>query len=322
MSLEDLLERLKGRVALVFPGQGSQYVGMGERLYEASQAARRIFDEADERLGRRLSRLIFRGPADALNDTANTQPAVFTVSVAYLEGLKERLEGLGARLGEVRVAGHSLGEFAAAVASGALSFREGLELVRRRGELMQRAGKERPGGMAAIIGLPVEEVRLICRIASAYGVVVAANENAPDQVVLSGEEEALEVAVALARERGARRVIPLKVTIPAHSPLMRQAAIQFSAALLRASVREPRAPMVAARTGQILRRAEEVRRELAAQLTGPVRWVEAVKTLKAEGVEQILEVGPGRVLSRLVRRIDRTLPAASLDDLWEELEGK
>ena len=200
-------------IAFVFPGQGSQYVGMGRDLYEAYPEARAIFDQADEILGFPLSELCFEGPAEKLNDTINTQPAIFTMSVACLRALNPSLS-----LDPLFVAGHSLGEYTALVAAEALTFADGLKLVRERGRLMKEAGKKNPGGMAAIIGLDARTVERICQ--EAFGVQIA-NYNSPGQIVISGHREALERAMELAREQGAKRVIPLAVSIAAHSLLMR-----------------------------------------------------------------------------------------------------
>jgi len=294
------------QVAFVFPGQGSQYVGMGRDLYEAYPEARAIFDQADEILGFPLSELCFEGPAEKLNDTINTQPAIFTMSVACLRALNPSLS-----LDPLFVAGHSLGEYTALVAAEALTFADGLKLVRERGRLMKEAGKKNPGGMAAIIGLDARTVERICQEAS--GVQIA-NYNSPGQIVISGHREALEQAMGLARERGAKRVIPLAVSIAAHSPLMRPAAQEFRRAVEATSLRRARIPVVANVTAEPTTEPEEIREALVRQLTSPVRWVESVERMIEGGVDTFVEIGPKSVLTGLIRRIDKGVQTFSISD--------
>jgi len=303
----------QGNVAFVFPGQGSQYVGMGKALYEASQAARRIFHQADEVLGFSLTKLCFEGPADELEDTINAQPAILTVSVAGLAALRERWEAMGRAVAPVAVAGHSLGEFTALVAAGSLEFSDALRLVRERGRLMKETGEARPGGMAAVIGLDGETLQAICDEASALGVIVLANSNSPEQRVISGERPALERAVELAKERGGRATI-LPITIASHSPLMQRAALLFAEVLTTIQMRDPEVPVVANITGQILMTAEDIRRELHEHLLRPVEWTRSVGQMMEHGVDTFLEIGPGQVLSRLIKRISRDVRALSLGD--------
>jgi [acyl-carrier-protein] S-malonyltransferase len=303
----------QGRVAFVFPGQGSQYVGMGKALYEASQAAQRIFHQADDVLGFSLTKLCFEGPAEELEDTINAQPAILTVSVACLAALRERWEGMGRAVAPIAVAGHSLGEFTALVAAGSLDFSDALRLVRERGRLMKETGESRPGGMAAVIGLDHEALEAICAQAGEHGVIVLANTNSPDQRVLSGERPALERAVELAREKGARAVI-LPISIASHSPLMQRAALLFAEVLSNIQMRDPEVPVVANITGQILTTAEDIRRELHEHLLRPVEWTRSVGQMMEGGVDTFLEIGPGQVLSRLIRRISRDVRALSLGD--------
>lgn len=300
-------------IAFVFPGQGSQYVGMGKALFEASQAARRIFQQADEVLGFSLTKLCFEGPADELEDTINAQPAILMVSVACLAALRERWQGMGRAVAPMAVAGHSLGEFTALVAAGTLEFSDALRLVRERGRLMKESGESRPGGMAAIIGLDQETLEVICADARERGVIVLANSNSPDQRVLSGERAALERAVELARERGAKAVI-LPISIASHSPLMQRAAVLFAELLSTIQMRDPEVPVVANITGQILTSAEEIQRELHEHLLRPVEWTRSVAEMMEQGVDTFLEIGPGQVLSRLIRRISRDVRALSLSD--------
>ncbi|MCS7051286.1 MAG: ACP S-malonyltransferase, partial [Thermomicrobium sp.] len=242
MELGALLQK---RLALLFPGQGSQHVGMGERVHRLSEAARRVFAHAEDVLGMPLRRLCFEGPAEELADTANAQPAILTVSLAYLEALRERLREFGASVQPTLVAGHSLGEFTALVAANALRFEDALRLVRERGRLMREASLARPGGMAAVVGLERDALEAVCREASELGLVVVANDNSPGQLVISGEERALQRAMTLAQERGAKRVVRLGVTVASHSPLMERVAQALAEFLARIPLREPDIPIVA-----------------------------------------------------------------------------
>lgn len=307
-------DNIAQRIAWVFPGQGSQYVGMGQRVYEVSDAARRIFNQADDVLGFSISSMCFNGPADELEDTINAQPAIFTVSVAYLEALRERSRVLGRSIAPVYVAGHSLGEFTALVAAGAIDFRDALILVRERGRLMKQSGEERPGGMAAVIGLDREPLEQVCREAGEVGIVVLANDNCPGQSVISGEIAALERAMELAEERGARRTIRLGISIASHSPLMERAARQLNDLIAKVPLRDPEVPVVANITGQILTTVDDVRHELSQQVLMPVQWSSSVKEMLNGGVTTFLEVGPGQVLSGLIRRIRRDVQTLSAKD--------
>ncbi len=314
----ELGELLHKRLALLFPGQGSQHVGMGRTVHQLSEAARRVFVHAEEILGMPLRKLCFEGPEDELTDTANAQPALLTVSLAYLEALRERLRELGATLQPVMVAGHSLGEFTALVAANALRFEDALHLVRERGRLMREVSLERPGGMAAVIGLEREALEEVCREASELGLVVVANDNSPGQLVISGEEVALQRAMELARARGAKRVIRLGVTVASHSPLMERVAHALAEVLARIPLREPDIPVVANVTGKILSTVEEIRRELACQVALPVQWTASIRQMRERGVAAFLEVGPGQVLTGLVKKIQRDVEAYSMRDLGFE----
>ena len=288
--------------AFLFPGQGSQFVGMGRDLYDRQPAARALFDEADARLGFPLSRLCFDGPEAALTDTAVQQPALYTTSLAAWAVLTERGQADAAY-----VAGHSLGEFSALAAAGALGFADGLALVRRRGELMKLAGERQPGGMAAILGLDAAPVAEVCAAAAAEtgGTVGVANDNCPGQVVITGDETALTRAMSLLAEAGARKVVRLPISIAAHSPLMAGVADAFAAAVAAAPLAAARIPVVANVTARPITTPDEIRAELTAQLTAPVRWTDSVRQLGALGVDAYVEVGPGDVLLGLVKRIDR-----------------
>jgi [acyl-carrier-protein] S-malonyltransferase len=303
----------RDNIAFVFPGQGSQYVGMGKTLFEASQAARRIFQQADEVLGFSLSRLCFEGPEDELQDTINAQPAILTVSVACLAALRERWEDMGRAVAPVAMAGHSLGEFTALVAAGSLEFSDALRLVRERGRLMKESGESQPGGMAAIVGLDQESLEQVCAEAGEAGIIVLANTNSPDQRVVSGERAAVYRAVELARDRGARALV-LPITIASHSPLMQRAAVLFAEVLANIQMRDPEVPVVANITGQILTTADDIRRELHDHLLRPVEWTRSVGEMIEAGVDTFLEIGPGQVLSRLIKRISRDVHTLSLGD--------
>ncbi len=299
------------KIAFLFPGQGSQFVGMGRELVESYPEARDIFAQADNVLGFALSRLCFDGPEAELTDTVNAQPAILTHSVATLRVIQARAP----QTVPAFVAGHSMGEFGALVAAGALSFEDGVRLVRERGRLMKQAGQIQPGGMAAIMNLSRDVLDEVCREASdTIGQPVqVANDNSPGQIVLSGDVAALDKAMELAKARGAKRAIKLAVSIAAHSQLMKMAARSFRGELDAISFGPPRLPVV----GNVYARPiamVDIRDELEAQLTSPVRWTETVQYLAQQGVTTCIEVGPKDVLAGLVRRIDTTLTAMSVGD--------
>ena len=288
-----------GKTALLFAAQGAQAVGMGRDLAEAFPAAREVFEAADRALGIELSRICFEGPADELRRTDNSQPAALAMGIACLRALEERES-----LPEVHAAaGLSLGEYGALVAAGSLTSEDALRLVRRRGELMQRASEEHPGGMAAVLGLSRELVEEACREAEERGIVRPANFNSPGQVVISGEKEALAEACELAKAKGAGRVVPLSVAGAFHTPLMRSAADGLAEALAKVEIRAARVPVVANATADYVREPEDIRKALLAQLTGPVLFEDSIRRVAADGVTRFVELGPGRALSGLVRRI-------------------
>jgi len=299
-----------GQVALIFPGQGSQHVGMGRDL--AFSHARALYDEADEILGFPLSSLCFDGPEEVLNDTANTQPALFVTSLALYHALQveERLPG------PAMVAGHSLGELTALAAAGALDFADGLRLVRERGRLMKQAGEQSPGGMAAVLKMDDSEIESACREAShETGLPVQiANYNAPQQVVISGHQQSLTRAIELLRERGARRIVPLAVSVAAHSPLMADVAAEFRLAVDATPLRAPAIPVIGNIHARPLNTVDEIRDELAGQLTQPVQWTASVQWMVAHGVTHFVEIGPKDVLTRLVQRIEPSALSASVGD--------
>lgn len=298
--------------ALVFPGQGAQLVGMGRDLFERDPVARDVFDEADEVLGFGLAELCFTGPADKLQDTGNAQPAILTVSVAGLRALQQRL---GSAYRAVVTAGHSLGEYSALVAAGALTFADALRLVRERGRLMKCAGELAPGTMVAVLGLGEETLQSICSEVARLGVVVVANHNAPGQSVLSGEARAVEEAARLARAAGASRTVPLAVAGAFHSPLMAPAAREFEAVLAQVPVADAALPCVGNVSAMPLIRAEDIRDELRRQLAAPVRWADSLRRMRGLGATLFVEVGPGSVLSGLARRTLEGVRTASVGDV-------
>ncbi len=297
--------------ALIFPGQGSQYVGMGKALWDVSAKARDLLALANTTLGYDLSELCFAGPEETLRDTANAQPAILAVSVAALAALEEALGSVAA---PAFGAGHSLGEFSALVAAGSLRYEDALRLVRRRGELMSAAGQVRPGAMAAVLGAGDAAVKAACREAAEAGVVVVANYNGDGQAVISGEPAAVQLAGELAKAKGARRVVMLPVSGAFHSPLMEAAAEQFRAAVDECRITDPRWPVLANATATPLRSAAAVRAELNRQITAPVLWSRSVEYMAKHGVSLFVEVGPGQVLSGLIRR-NRALRTANVGDV-------
>lgn len=287
--------------AYVFPGQGSQFVGMGLEQAQHRPIVKGIFARADAALGFPLSHLCWHGPEAELGDTINTQPAIFAHSVAVYEMV--RLSG------EVEapafVAGHSLGELSALCAAGALTFEDGVRLARERGRLMKEAGERSPGSMAAVIGLDADALREACQEASQQhspGVVVA-NDNAPGQIVISGGKAAVAAASDIAKAKGAKRVIPLNVSIASHSPLMASIADEFARIVEATPIAPAAVPVVANTSARPITHPDDIRAELSAQLTSPVRWVESVRFMRDQGVTRFVELGPKDVLCGLIRRI-------------------
>jgi [acyl-carrier-protein] S-malonyltransferase len=301
--------------AWIFPGQGSQAVGMGRDLYDRFAAARAIFDEADAVLGFSLTQLCFEGPADLLTATENAQPALLTMSVAVLAAMgwseDEPTAATTRRSDPAFVAGHSLGEYSALVAARALTFATALRLVRRRGELMAAATE---GTMAAVIGLDVERLEAACAEAREAGPVVIANENSPGQLVISGANAAVARAGDLAKAAGASRVLPLKVSAAFHSPLMVEAAEGLGLAIEAAEIRPAMIPVIANVSARPIREPDEIRAELVRQVTAPVRWIATIEYMAGAGVDSFVEIGAGTILNGLVRRIMPDLARASIGD--------
>ena len=308
------------KYAFLFPGQGSQAVGMGYQLVQSFPIAKETFEEADETLGFPLSKLAWEGPEDELNDTVNTQPALLAHSVAALRVLNMVRSDLKAQY----IAGHSMGELSALVAAKSLAYPEALHLVRTRGRLMKAAGDYSPGGMAAIIGLDIETLDRICTEASSGSdFVQVANDNCPGQVVISGTPPALERAMQLSRDSGARRVVRLKVSIGAHSPLMNQAQEEFNRAVDNAPIVDPAIPIIGNVSADLLNNATQVRNDLQSHLHSRVRWTETIKYILSQGITNFYEIGSGSVLTGLLRRNDRQskgFPLGSPQD-FEKLES-
>jgi [acyl-carrier-protein] S-malonyltransferase len=287
--------------AFVFPGQGSQYVGMGAALYERSPEAAAVMARADAALGFPLTRLILEGPADELDLTVNAQPAILATSIAYLEALRVDAAAAGVELRPQALAGHSAGQYAAAVAADALDFETAMRLVRERGRIMQERGID--GGMGAIVGLTDEQVHEIVDAAREHGEISVANRNAPGQIVLSGVIPALVFALEMSKTVGARRAVRLTVSVASHSPLMRRARDEFGRILARVPFRDPQVPMLGNVHASMIQTADGLRRELTEHLVHGVQWTGTVRRMAADGVTDFVEVGPGRVLSGLIRRI-------------------
>ncbi len=301
--------------AYVFPGQGSQSVGMGRELAERSDGARATFEAADTALGEPLSTLTWDGPSERLDLTENAQPAILATSIAILTAMRERWAAVG--VPEPRpafAAGHSMGQYSALVAASVISLADGIHLVRERGLLMQASGGGRDGAMAALIGLDDARLPELVAAASAHGVFVVANRNAPGQVVVSGARTAVEAGAELARALGAKRAIVLPVSVAAHSPLMADAAEGMRAALADVAFADPETPLLANADARVITTAEAARAELVEHLTAGVDWVGAISRMSASGVTTFVEVGPGKVLTGLIKRIAPDAEIVAADD--------
>jgi [acyl-carrier-protein] S-malonyltransferase len=326
------------RIAFVFPGQGSQTVGMGADIFAASAAARAVYEAADAALGFSLSTLCFEGPEGTLRETINTQPAIVATSLALLAALQEAARGSATSSDPLTgpivpsfVAGHSVGEYAALAASGALDLTETLRLVRERGRLMHLEGKRIPSGMAAVLGMDAPTLEAICAEATAQtrasldasethpgaGRVVLANDNAPGQIVISGDQRALDLAMEMAKARGARRVVPLAVSGAFHSSVMAPATAGLARAVDRAPIEDARVPLVSNITAQPLTGASDLRAELAEQIASPVQWTGTIEYLAGQGVETFVEIGAGQILAGLIRRIAKEIPVVAVGNAAE-----
>lgn len=298
--------------ALVFPGQGSQFVGMGKSLAEAEPAAQLVFEEVNDALSQDLSKIMWEGPEEDLRLTENTQPALMAVSMAVIR----TLEAGGVKIEELasHVAGHSLGEYSALAATGAFNLADTARLLKLRGQAMQRAVPVGEGAMAAILGLSMEDVAATCTEAAEGEIVVAANDNADGQVVVSGHKAAVERAIEIAKGKGAKRGMLLPVSAPFHCPLMKPAADEMKAALADVTINRPVLPVIANVLAAPVSEPEGIANLLVEQVTGAVRWRESVASMTSLGIHQMVEVGAGKVLSGLARRIDRSLETANLQE--------
>jgi [acyl-carrier-protein] S-malonyltransferase len=297
------------KTAWIFPGQGSQSVGMGKDLYDNVRSARAIFDQADKTLGFSLSRLCFEGPEEELRQTINAQPALVTMSFACLEAATE-IGGSRLPIPDY-LAGHSLGEYTALAVAGVFDFATAVRLARERGRLMHEAGRQHPGAMAAIIGMDEATVAGVCRESD----TVMANVNSPGQIVISGAADNVTRAMEMATAAGASRVVPLQVSGAFHSPLMKPAVDGITVYIQSAALKEPKIPVIANMTAAPLTTAEAVRTELINQLTNPVQWQRSIEYMIMQGVDTFIEIGPGRVLTGLIRRINRDVATRNIGDL-------
>jgi [acyl-carrier-protein] S-malonyltransferase len=298
--------------AFIFPGQGSQAVGMGKGVADAFAAAREVFEEVDEALSQRLSKLMWEGPEAELVLTENAQPAIMAASIAIIRVLEKEC-GLVLAKHARAVAGHSLGEYSALCAAGAFSVADTARLVRLRGQAMQAASPVGVGAMSALIGIEIEGAEAAVKEAADAGIVVVANDNAPGQIVISGEKAAVDRAGEIAKTKGAKRVIPLAVSTANHSPLLKPAGERMREALAEITIRPPRVPVVANVTAAEVTEPDTIRRLLAEQVTARVRWRETVASFRGLGVTMTVEAGGNKVLTGMVKRIDKELETVSLD---------
>lgn len=297
-----------GRIAFVFPGQGAQYVGMGKELSEISVGAARVFDEASEALGFDVKKMIFEGDDETLKITENTQPAILTASVACAWPLLEA--GIRADF----TGGLSLGEYSAHVISGSMSFKDAVKLVRKRGKYMQEAVPLGAGTMAAILGLSREDVLEVCRLAGEYGVVEAANFNCPGQIVIAGETPAINEAIRIASEKGAKRAILLNVSAPFHCSLLKPAGEKLTKELEDVEIRDMGIPVVTNVTGGLIGSRDQIKDLLISQVSKPVLWEDCVRTLIKNGTDTFVEIGPGKTLSGFIKKTDKEVRVLNVED--------
>ncbi len=297
------------KIAFIFPGQGSQYVGMAKEFLENFPESKEVFEAASEALGFDLSQLCLQGPVEKLNLTENTQPAILAASIAMLLPLERR--GLTASA----AAGHSLGEYTAITAAGGLALKDAIALVQKRGRFMQEAVPEGAGLMAAILGMERQDVEKTCLEASKNGIVGPANYNSPGQIVIAGEKNAVEKAIELAKSAGAKKVVPLSVSVPSHCGMMKSAGDRLAKELDRVNINDLRIPIVNNADAKFLRSAAELRPSLVRQISSPLYWEDSIKNLIADGFDTFIEIGPGKVLSGLVKRIAKDATILNVEDL-------
>ena len=296
------------KIAFIFPGQGSQYVGMAKEFLENFRESKEVFDAASAALGYDLAQLCVHGPVEKLNLTENTQPAILAASIAVLRPLERR--GLAA----TAAAGHSLGEYTAITAAGGFELKDAVSLVQKRGRYMQEAVPEGTGLMAAVLGMERRELEKTCLEASKNGIVAPANYNSPGQIVIAGEKQAVEKAMELARAGGAKKVIPLAVSVPSHCTLMKQAGDRLARELDAVTISDLRIPIVNNADAKFLKTASELRPSLIKQISSPLFWEDTIKNMVAEGYDTFIEIGPGKVLSGLVRRIAKDAKVLNVED--------
>ncbi len=297
------------KTAFIFPGQGSQYVGMAKEFIENFPESREVFDSAGSVLGYNLVKLCLEGPADKLNLTENTQPAILAASLAILKPLERR--GLSAEA----AAGHSLGEYTAITAAGGLGFKDAVSLVQKRGRYMQEAVPQGTGLMAAVLGLEREAVEKACHEAAKNGIVAPANYNSPGQIVIAGEKKAVEAAIELIKAAGAKKTVPLAVSVPSHCAMMKQAGERLARELENITINDLRMPIVNNADAKFLKTASELRPSLIRQISSPLFWEDSIKKMASEGFDTFIELGPGKVLSGLVRRIAKDSKIMNVEDM-------
>lgn len=297
------------KTAFIFPGQGSQYVGMAKEFIENFPESREVFDSAGSVLGYNLLKLCLEGPADKLNLTENTQPAILAASLAILKPLERR--GLSAEA----AAGHSLGEYTAITAAGGLGFKDAVSLVQKRGRYMQEAVPQGTGLMAAVLGLEREAVEKACHEAAKNGIVAPANYNSPGQIVIAGEKKAVEAAIELIKAAGAKKTVPLAVSVPSHCAMMKQAGERLARELENITINDLRMPIVNNADAKFLKTASELRPSLIRQISSPLFWEDSIKKMASEGFDTFIELGPGKVLSGLVRRIAKDSKIMNVEDM-------